>query len=327
VTGATERVLRTPEDRFDELPGFSFEPHYHEVVDPYLGTLRLHYVDEGPAGADPVLLLHGQPTWSYLYRHVISALRDAGHRVLAPDHLGFGRSDKPTTPSQYTFAGHVDRLKSLVDNLGLNQMTLVVQDWGGPIGLAVLAEEPGRFDRVVVTNTILHTADPSLSGRIGWANHSLGDGRTVVQEALLDYVALCQRAPNLAASMFVHFATTTELSAPELAAYDAPFPDERYKAGLRQFPALIPLTVNDPGAAINRDTFGALAQFERPFLTAFSDADPASAGWDRVFQELVPGAAGQAHTTIRGAGHFVQEDRGVELARIVSDFIADTPRR
>jgi len=320
-------VLRTPDGRFEDLSDFGFAPNYLTVTDPRIGPLRMHYVDEGPTTAPPVLLLHGQPTWSYLYRHVIASLVARGHRVIAPDHIGFGRSDKPTARTDYTFQGHVDWMSAFVESLGLSNITLVAQDWGGPIGLSVLAGGPDRFDRVVATNTILHTSDPSLVGRLGWANHSQGDGRVVLQEALVDYVLLSQRAPALDASLFVGFATTTEVPPAALAAYDAPFPDESFKAGLRQFPVLIPLTKNDPGAAIGRATGEALARFDRPFLTAYSDADPASAGWDSVFQALVPGAAGQPHTTIAGAGHFVQEDRGDELARIVADFIEATPRR
>ncbi len=318
------RVRRTPDECFSDLPDHPFEPHYLEVADPELGPVRLHYVDEGPRNEAPVLLLHGQPTWSYLYRHVVAGLVGRGHGLIAPHHLGFGRSDKPTRPTDYTFAGHVDRLALLLSSLELDRISMVVQDWGGPIGLAVLARHPELFDRVVASNTILHTCDPAIEGRVAWANYSLGDGRTVVQEALLEYVALCQRAPHLQASAFVQFATATEVDPAVLAAYDAPFPSGVYMAGLRQFPILIPLTANDPGAMINRATAAALARFERPFLTAFSDQDPASAGWDTVLRDLVPGASGQPHTTISGAGHFVQEDQGEELARIVGDFIDAT---
>jgi haloalkane dehalogenase len=289
------------------------------------GSLRMHYVEAGPPDSDPVLLLHGQPTWSYLYRHVIDALAGAGHWVIAPDLIGFGRSDKPTDPHHYTVDRHIEWTARLVAALDLRRVSLVVQDWGGPIGLAVLATEPERFARVVVTNSILHTSDPSLEGRLGWANHGVADGRVVLQEALLDYVAFTQRAPSLRASDFVAFATSGDVPRPVLDAYDAPFPDETYQAGMRQFPSLIPLTRNDRGAAVNRATWTALEHFSRPLLTAFSDGDDASAGWAEIFQERVPGAQGQPHTTVAGAGHFVQEDKGPELGGIVARFIAATP--
>jgi haloalkane dehalogenase len=225
----------------------------------------------------------------------------------------------------YTFQRHIDWTARLVAALDLRRITLVVQDWGGPIGLAVLAADPDRFARVVASNTILHTSDPELAGRVAWANHGTGEGQVVLQEALVDYVAYSQRAPTLRASDFVSFATTGDVAPEVLAGYDAPFPDDSYQAGMRQFPSLIPLTGNDPGAAINRSTWVALADFERPFLTAFSDGDEASRGWDGVFQERVPGARDQAHTVIEGAGHFVQEDKGEELGAVVARFIAATP--
>ena len=318
-------VLRTPEERFEGLPDYPFAPHYHQVGPGPGDGLRMHYVDEGPPAAAPVLLLHGQPTWSYLWRHVIAALADAGHRVIAPDHIGFGRSDKPTARTDYTFERHIRWLGALVEGLALTGVTLVAQDWGGPIGLSVLARRPERFARVVATNTVLHTAGAELAGRLEWAVHSDGSGHMVLQEALVDYVLLCQRAPTLQASSFVQFATTGEVPPRVLAAYDAPFPDGAHQAGLRQFPALIPLTPNDPGAASGRATTEALRAWERPFLTAFSDGDPATGGWAAVLAELVPGAAGRVHPTIAGAGHFIAEDRGPELAAVIAGFLAATP--
>ena len=317
-------LVRTPAERFVDLPDYPYPPCYVEVGSKSTGPLRMHYVEAGPPDADPVLLLHGQPTWSYLYRNVIETLAAAGHWVLAPDLIGFGRSDKPTNRLEYTFQRHIDWTGRLVAALDLSRITLVVQDWGGPIGMAVLAAEPDRFARVVASNTMLHTSDPEFEGRVAWANYGGGEGRVVLQEALVDYVSYTQRAPSLRASDFVSFATTGDVAPEILAAYDAPFPDETYQAGMRQFPSLIPLTGNDPGAAINRATWAALAQFERPFLTAFSDGDEASRGWDGIFQERVPGATGQPHTTIAGAGHFLQEDRGTELGDVVARFIATT---
>jgi haloalkane dehalogenase len=318
-------VVRTPDERFADLPGFAYPPCYVDVGSKSTGPLRMHYVEAGPPDADPVVLLHGQPTWSYLYRAVIETLAAAGHWVLAPDLIGFGRSDKPTDRLAYSFERHVEWTARFVAALDLRRLSLVVQDWGGPIGLAVLAAEPGRFARVVASNTILHTSEPALEGKLAWANHSIDGGRVVVQGALLDYVSYTQRAPTLRASDFVSFATVGDVPPDVLAAYDAPFPDETYQAGMRQFPALIPLTGHDPGAALNRSTWAALGEFDRPFLTAFSDGDEASAGWDVLFQERVPGARDQAHTVIEGAGHFVQEDRGQELGEVIARFIAAHP--
>jgi haloalkane dehalogenase len=281
----------------------------------------MHYVDAGPADGPVVVLLHGQPTWSYLYRDVITALADTGLRVIAPDNIGFGRSDKLTEGTDYTFARHIDWIQSLIAGLDLREITLVVQDWGGPIGLSVLAREPDRFSRVVATNTILHTGDPALAGKLAWAHHGVEGGRMLLQEALLDYVSFYQRTPDLTPSIFLD-AVAGPLSAAVLAGYDAPFPDRTYKAGLRQLTALVPLTRNDPGAKIGVATMAALGQWKKPFLTAYSDADPATRGWDAVFQEHVPGARGQQHITIPGAGHFIQEQQGTRLAAIIAEFVA-----
>ncbi len=314
-------VLRTPEDRFQLLPGHRFEPRYVEVQTDGFPPLRMHVVDEGPADGPVALLLHGQPTWSYLYRSVIPALVERGVRVVAPDNIGFGRSDKPARATDHTLARHIGWTRSLVAGLDLREVTLVAQDWGGPIGLGVLAAEPGRFARVVAANTVLHTADPMLAGRLGWALHGEGDSRVVVEEALLDYLLYTQRAPELRASDFLAAACARTLDAEELAAYDAPFPDPAYTAGLRQLTALLPLTRNDEGARIGRRTWRALEQFERPFVTCFSDGDPATRGWEAVFQERVPGARSQRHVTLAGAGHFLQEDAGVELAQVVAEVM------
>jgi haloalkane dehalogenase len=314
-------VLQTPESRFLDLPGYSFSPNYVRVETKRLPSLRMHYVDAGPVDGPVVLLTHGQPTWSYLYRKVITLLAESGLRVIAPDNIGYGRSDKLTDATDYTFKRHVDWLHGLVVALDLRGVTLVAQDWGGPLGLSVLAREPDRFDRVVTTNTILHTCDPALEGQLGWAHHGVGDSRMLLEESLLDYVRFYQRAPELVPSFFLD-AVAGPLQADVLAAYDAPFPDASFTAGLRQMIALIPLTRNDPGAAIGRATMGVLEHWDKPFLTAYSDGDDATRGWAEVFQRHVPGARGQDHTTIVGAGHFVQEQRGEELGRIVAEFVA-----
>ncbi len=317
-------VLRTPDSCFADLPGYPFEPHYVDVVADGLDPVRMHYVEEGPTDGPIALLLHGQPTWSYLYRTVVPVLLDRGIRVIAPDNIGFGRSDKPADPTDYTFARHIEWTQSLVTGLDLREVTLVAQDWGGPIGLSVLAAEPDRFARVVAANTILHTADPDLTGRLTWAVHGEGESRVVLQEAIVDYLLYTQRAPQLRASDFVGAATTTPLAPEVLAAYDAPFPDVSHTAGLRQMTALLPLTRNDVGARIGRRTMRALEQFDRPFVTCYSDGDPATRGWETVFQERVPGAKGRDHVTIAGAGHFLQEDAGEELGRVVADIMATT---
>ena len=317
-------VLRTADDRFEGLPGYAFEPHYAEVEAEGLDPVRMHYLDEGPADGPVALLLHGQPTWCYLYRTVVPVLVDAGIRVIAPDNIGFGRSDKPVVATDYTFARHIEWTRSLVTGLDLRDITLVAQDWGGPIGLSVLAAEPDRFARVVAANTILHTADPALAGRLTWALHGQGESQVVIEQALVDYLLYTQRAPELRASDFLGAATTTPLPPDVLAAYDAPYPSSAYTAGLRQMTALLPLTRNDVGARIGRRTMRALEDFDRPFVTAYSDGDPATRGWATVFQERVPGARGREHATIAGAGHFLQEDAGPDLGRVVAQVIRTT---
>jgi haloalkane dehalogenase len=315
-------VARTPDDRFAGLPGYDFPPSYAIVEAEGMQPLRMHYVDAGPADGPVALLLHGQPTWSFLYRKVIAALAATGVRVIAPDNIGFGRSDKPTEPTHYTFERHIQWTRSLVTRLDLHDITLVAQDWGGPLGFSVLAAEPSRFANVVAANTILHTADPALAGRLEWALHGEGESRVVVEQALIDYLLYTQRAPELTASAFVGAAVTTPLAPEVLAAYDAPFPTRAHTAGLRQMTALLPLTRNDVGARIGRRTMRALEQLDRPFVTCYSDGDPATRGWAEVFQERVPGARGRGHHTIAGAGHFLQEDAGEELARVVAEVVA-----
>jgi haloalkane dehalogenase len=312
-------VVRTPEDRFADLPGYPFAPRYVTLE----SGLRMHYVDEGPPGGEPILLLHGQPTWSYLYRTVIPVLTAAGLRAVAPDLIGFGRSDKPTDRTDYSLKAHTGWLADLLTQLGLTGLTLVGQDWGGPIGLGVLARSPHLFARVVAANTALHTADASLAGALAWPCHSTPEGDVVVAQALLDYQRMTQELPTLQPSLFVQGATTTEVEPAALAAYDAPLPDETFCAGARQFPMLMGLTPGTAAARQNRRTLDALAAFDRPFLTAFSDGDPSTRGWDEVLQRTAPGAAGQPHAVIQEAGHFLQEDKGPELGEIIARFVRD----
>ncbi len=305
-------MIRTPDDRFLDLPDYPFAPAYVDVGD----GLRMHYAAAGPEDGPVVLLLHGQPTWSYLYRHVIRELASKGVRAIAPDLIGYGKSDKPTSRFDYSLKAHVGWVSALVEGLDLRDVTLVCQDWGGPIGLGVLARSPDRFARVVAANTILHNASPELEGRLTWTVHGTEGERVVIQEALLDYVLMSVRSPELRASVLVDFATERSLSAAELAAYDAPFPTEEHMAGLRQMSALIPLTRNDPGTRINNRTLEVLRAWTKPFLTAYSTGDPATHGWAEVFQSWVPGAGGQPHVTLPG-GHFLQEDAGEPLASVI----------
>jgi haloalkane dehalogenase len=300
-------VLRTPPERFAGLPGYPFEPHYLDTPDGEGGSLRIHYVEEGPPDADPVLLLHGEPSWSYLYRRMIPVLTAAGHRAVAPDLVGFGRSDKPTQREDYSYQRHVDWMRALVEGLNLRNITLVGQDWGGLIGLRLAAEHPDRFARIVAANTFLPTGDQPTG------------------EAFLRWQRYSQETPEFHVGGIVKGACVTDLSPEVIAAYDAPFPDDRYKAGARIFPVLVPTSPDDPAVPANRRAWEVLRRWEKPFLTAFSDSDPVTRGGDRLFQQLVPGTQGQPHTTIEGAGHFLQEDKGEELAEAIVDFIARTP--
>jgi haloalkane dehalogenase len=307
--GGAVEVLRTPDQRFAALPDFAFDPQYVEVDDGDGGTLRLAYVADGPADGETVLLLHGEPSWSFLYRRMIPPLTAAGLRVVVPDLIGFGRSDKPAEQSAHTYAGHVGWLReALFERLDLRDVTLVCQDWGGLLGLRLVGEHPERFARVVAANTGLPTGDHPMS------------------EAFLAWQRFATTAERFDVGRVVQNGTRTELPPEVVAAYDAPFPDDRYKAGARVFPALVPTSPDDPAAPANRAAWEVLARFDRPFLTAFSDGDPITGGGDRVFQKLVPGAQGMPHTTLNGGGHFLQEDVGPELARVVAEFVAATAR-
>jgi haloalkane dehalogenase len=314
-------ALRTPDEAFAELPGFPYSPRYAELPD----GLRMHYVDEGPRDAEAVLLLHGQPTWSYLYRTVIDRLVAHGLRAVAPDLVGFGRSDKPATRTAHSVRGHVAWVTQFAQAVDLRSVTLVVQDWGGPIGLGMLAECPGLVGRVVAANTALHTADRTLEGRLAWPVHASGDTTVVVSQALLDYQRLTQELMPFRPSLFLQGATTSDVDEEVLSAYDAPFPDESFCAGPRQLPLLMGLTPSSECARINRRTLESLARFDGPFVTAFSDGDPGTGGWAEVLQEHALGARGRAHVTIEGAGHFLQEDRGAELAEVVVRVVGESP--
>ncbi|MGL5818799.1 MAG: haloalkane dehalogenase [Phycicoccus sp.] len=292
-------VLHTDESRFAGLPGALPPPRTVSTAD----GLRMAVVDEGPRDAPVVLLLHGEPTWSYLYRTMAPALLDAGLRVVAPDLIGFGRSDKPVDDAAHTYAGHVEWLRSvLFDGLDLADVTLFCQDWGGLFGLRLVAEQTERFAAVCASNT------------------GLPDGSRPMGEEWQQFHAFVQATPDLPVGRLVAGGCATPPPPEVVAAYDAPFPTVEHKAGPRALPGLIPQAPDAPGASDNVRAWSVLGELDLPFLCAFSDGDPVTAGMDRVIRARVPGAEGQPHTTIAGAGHFVQEDAGPELARVLLDW-------
>jgi haloalkane dehalogenase len=300
-------IARTPDTQFDSLADWPYSPVYTEVQrGDGAGTLRIHHVDEGPADAtETVLCLHGEPSWSYLYRKMIPVFVAAGHRVVAPDLVGFGRSDKPTAMADYSYQRHVDWMSDWLTKNDLTNVTLVCQDWGGLIGLRLVAAFPDRFARVVAANTFLPTGDRDPGAAFkAWREYS-------------------QTTPDFNVGGIVQGGSASRpIGEQHVAAYNAPFPDDSFKAGARIFPTLVPASPDDPAAPANRTAWEVLMKWDKPFLTAFGDSDPITAGSDRHFQKLIPGAAGQPHTTIIGGGHFIQEDKGEELANVVNDFIA-----
>jgi haloalkane dehalogenase len=293
------QIIRTPDERFRNLPGYDFAPRYVDVA-----GLRMHYIDAGPPGANPVLMLHGEPSWCFLYRKMISPVGAAGYRVIAPDLIGFGRSDKLLNKPDYSYQFHVDTMTLFLEALDLRNITLYGQDWGGLIGLRVAAENPDRFAGLIAANTGLPTGDVPLT------------------EAFFQWQAYSQSVPELHCGGIVKGACVTELTPEVIAAYDAPFPDETYKAGPRAFPLLVPSKPDDPAAPANRKAWEVLRGWQKPFLTAFSDGDPVTRGGEKVFQKLIPGAQGQPHVTIANAGHFLQEDQGEQCAQVVIDFLS-----
>jgi len=297
--------VRTPEDRFLNLPDFPFEPHYADVKDPSgAEPLRVAYLDEGPRTGSVVLLLHGEPSWSYLYRFMVPPLVAAGHRVIAPDLVGFGRSDKPSHRGEYTYARHVEWMRELLfDHLDLHDVTFFGQDWGSLVGLRLVGEHPDRFARVAI------------------GNGGLPAGEERPSSAFLSWQEYSQNTPDFHVGGIVSGGCATRLSPDVVAAYDAPFPDDTYKEGARQFPLLVPTSPTDPAHDANVAAWTTLASFSKPFLCCFSDSDPITRGADKKFIEIVPGAKGQAHVTIEGGGHFLQEEKGPELAAILNAFI------
>jgi haloalkane dehalogenase len=291
-------ILRTRDEYFKPISDFPFAPHYVEV-DGY----RVHYVDEGPREAAPILLMHGEPTWCYLYRKMIPPLVGAGYRCVASDLIGFGRSDKLARREDYSYQFHVDVMNGFVRALGLKDITLFGQDWGGLIGLRVLVDNLSNFDSLVVANTGLPTGDHKASdGFLRWLHYS-------------------QTVENFHVGGIVKGGCKTPLSAETIAAYDAPFPSDAYKEGARMFPKLVPVTTDNPASDANRRAWEVLRQWNGKVLTLFSDQDPVTAGGEKPFQKLLPGAQGQPHATIVGAGHFLQEDKGEELAARMIEWL------
>jgi haloalkane dehalogenase len=299
-------VLRTPDERFADLADYPFAPHYLTVADADRTELRIHYVDEGPRDAAPILLMHGEPSWSYLYRKFVPDLVARGHRVIAPDLIGFGKSDKPAARNDYTYERHVAWMSDWLTALDLTDITLFCQDWGGLIGLRLVAAFPDRFARLVVSNTGLPVGTGSSDGFNAW-------------------LAFSQNVPQFPVGFIVNGGTNRDLTAAEIAAYDAPFPDESYKEGARQFPTLVPITPDHASVAENRAAWAVLERFERPVLTAFGGKDAVTKGGERAFIDRVPGARGQPHRIIAEGGHFIQEDAPEELRGLIDDLIrADT---
>ncbi|HTN33600.1 MAG TPA: haloalkane dehalogenase [Marinobacter sp.] len=292
------RILRTDEARFNGLPDYPFAPHYLDVAP----NLRMHYVDEGPSNAAPVLMLHGEPSWSYLYRHMIPLISGAGHRVLAPDLIGFGKSDKPAEVEDYSYDLHMAWLTNWLETLDLKNITLVCQNWGSLLGLRLAAENPQRFSRIFVGNGMLPT----------------GENRAPATFAL--WKAFATHSPWFPIGRIVQLGTERTLSKAELAAYEAPFPSAAYKSGARAFPKLVPISGDDPSGEANKAAWRALEKWRKPFITCFSSGDPITRGGDRYMQRRIPGAYGQPHITLRG-GHFLQEDCPEDFAQIINDAL------
>ena len=302
--------LRTPDERFEQLTDFPYPPSYVSVdaQDGTCDTLRMHYVDHGPGDKGVALLLHGEPSWSYLYRTMIPVLAEAGYRCIAPDLIGFGRSDKPAERGDYTYQRHVDWLREgLFDQLNLTEILLICQDWGGLLGLRLVAEHPERFAAVVAANTALPTGDDAMSDAFyGWQSYS-------------------QESPTFNIGRIVQGGCARPVSAEVVAAYDAPFPDDAFKAGARHFPVLVPTRPDDPASDANRRAWSALERFDKPFVCRFGEKDAITAGSDARMRASIPGAQGQPHDLVLDAGHFLQEDAGPELAESILGWVASSP--
>jgi haloalkane dehalogenase len=291
-------ILRTPDECFSNLKDYPFAPNFIQIDD-----LRMHYLDEGSPSGKIILLMHGEPTWSYLYRKIIPILSREGYRIIAPDLIGFGKSDKPSAFEDYSYKNHVNWIAKFIQTLDLQNITLFCQDWGGLIGLRVAAENEALFAGIIASNTGLPTGDQPPS------------------EAFKQWQEFSQVVPVFPTGNIVKGASVNTLSAEEIAAYDAPFPEEKYKAAARIFPKLVPTTPDDPASEDNRKAWHVLMKWQKPFLTCFSDSDPITKGGDMILQGMIPGTKGQSHTTIEKGGHFVQEDKPEELAKIILEFM------
>ncbi|OYU46780.1 MAG: haloalkane dehalogenase [Burkholderiales bacterium PBB4] len=296
-------VLRTPDDCFAKLADFPYQPHYTD-----LDGLRIAYIDEGPRDAAPVLLMHGEPTWSYLYRKMIPGLLEAGHRVIAPDLVGFGRSDKPTRAADFSYFNHVQWMAAWMEAIDLQHATLFCQDWGSLIGLRLVTHSTYRFDRVCLANGGLPTG-----------------AQGPVPRAFKYWRAFARYSPWFPIGRIVNSGCASQLSSAEIAAYDAPFPTRQHTCAARLFPGFVPTTPDDPERLRNEEAWQVLQQWHKPFLTLFSSRDPITRGGDKEFLKLVPGTANQPHAVTRGAGHFLQEDKGPELAAALNRWISSTP--
>ncbi len=330
------KFKRTPDECFDNLADYPFEPNYLHIADGEGGELRLHYVDEGPADGAVVLLMHGQPVWSYLYRYMIPPLVAAGFRVIAPDLIGFGRSDKPTQLEDYSYAGHVAWMSEWLTALDLQDITLFCQDWGSLIGLRLVAAFPDRFSQVVLANGGMPTGmipeeytEPLKEAyqtlpvvKVEELGERFRDTSGI--PGFLYWRKFCAETPELDVGRLVELTSTTALLADEIAAYGAPFPDQTYVAGARRFPSLVPVFYDEPEVEENKSAWEVLRRFDKPFMLAFSDQDPVTAGGDKVFLEQVPGCQGVAHRTIEGAGHFLQQDAPQQCVQAILDISGRT---
>ena len=290
-------IIKTPQERFQNLPDYPFSPNYLEVEE----GLNMHYVDEGEQNAPIVLLLHGEPSWSYLYRKMIPVLVKNGFRAIAPDLIGFGKSDKLTEKSDYTYSRHLNWMRSFIQKLDLNNMMLFCQDWGGLLGLRLITEMEERFSLVVASNTTLPTGDIPMP------------------ESFQKWKEFSQHSPKFNIGMVIQHGTLQDLSEEVIVAYNAPFPSEEYKAGARIFPTLVPASPDDPESNNNRLAWKKLMQWKKPFLTIFGDGDDIMRGAEKALQKFIPGTKGQKHTLLN-AGHFIQEEKGEELAQLITEF-------
>ena len=295
-------ILETPSERFENVPDYPFAPNFVEVGP----GLNMHYVAEGPEAGEVVLLLHGEPSWSFLYRKMIPLFVEAGYRVYAPDLIGFGKSSKPSEMSDYSYQSHVDWTHAFLQKLDLTGINLFCQDWGGLIGLRLAAEDGDRFARIVAGNTGMPTGDQEMP------------------EAFLQWQKFSQTVPELPVGTILQNATVRELSAAEIAAYEAPYPDASYQAGAKIFPSLVPTRPDDPASEANRAAWKKLREWKKPFLTLFSDSDPVTKGGEGVLKKLIPGTQGQDHHIIEAGGHFLQEDKGEEIAERMIGFMKRT---